>query len=128
MELNINHLFKTINPAHYSASQAELGPDAGPITWANAIDAAPNLLDSADKMREFKDYMRDFGAWSDAEINAWSQKECNALLLQLIAGDIRESGLDTSNPDWSEYQQQAEQGTVAGYLFHGIDGNIYYSF
>lgn len=128
MEIKINRLFKTIVPQRYSASQIELGKDVGRITWNNALDAAPNLLNSADKMREFKNYIKGFGAWSESEIKAWTQKECNALLLQLIAGDIREAGLDTTNPDWSDYEKQAEQGRISGSIFKGIDGNIYYAF
>lgn len=126
MELKITRLFKTINPKSYSASQAEIGPDAGAITWNNAIDAAPTLLKTADHLRDFRHYMKGFGAWSDAEIKAWSKRECNALLLQLISGDIREADLDTLAPDWVKYQADSEAGQISGRLFCGTDGEVYY--
>lgn len=126
MEINITRLFKTINPKYYSASRAELGPDAGAITWNNAIDAAPRLLKSKDQLQAFAQYVYGFGAWSEAEIKAWSVKDCNALLLQLISGDIREADLDTLAPDWIKYQADSEAGRISGRLFCGIDGDIYY--
>lgn len=126
MELKITRLFKTINPKYYSASHAELGQDAGAITWNNAIDAAPALLKTSNDLREFRDYMNGFGAWSDAEIKAWSKRECNALLLQLISGDMREADLDTKAPDWVKYQADSEAGRIGGNMYPGIDGEIYY--
>ena len=126
MELKITSLFKTINPKCYSASRAELGPDAGAITWNNAIDAAPRLLKTKDQLQEFAQYMHGFGAWGEAEIKAWSVRECNALLLQLISGDIREADLDTMAPDWIKYQADSEAGRISGRLFCGTDSEIYY--
>lgn len=126
MELKITRLFKTINPKSYASSQAELGPDAGRITWNNAIDAAPALLKTSIDLRAFRDYMHGFGAWPDAEIKAWSKRECNALLLQLISGDMREADLDTKAPDWVKYQADSEAGQISGRLFCGTDGEVYY--
>lgn len=126
MDINISRLFKTINPKYYSASRAELGENAGSITWQNAIDAAPNYLKSSEKRAEFKSYMQGFGAWSQSEIKAWSVKECNALLLQLISGDIRDAGLDTTNPNWQQYQADSEAGRISGRLFCGDGGQVFY--
>lgn len=126
MEVNITRLFKTINPKYYSASVAELGNDAGSITWQNSLDAAPRLLKSKDQLSEFREYMQGFGAWSESEIKAWSVKECNALLLQLIAGDIREAGLDTKNPDWQQYQADSESGRISGNIYAADNGQVFY--
>ena len=126
MELKITRLFKTINPRYYSASCAEIGQDAGAVTWQNAIDAAPRLLNTKEKLQAFAQHIRGFGAWSDAEIGKMSVKHCNALLLQMIAGDIREAGLNTKSPDWTKYQEESEAGQISGRMFEGTDGQIYY--
>jgi hypothetical protein len=124
MEINITCVFNTINPASYSASRMELGDDAGAITWANAMDAAPRILKSADQLQAFRDHMREFGAWDDVEIAAWTAHECNALFLQLISGDIRESmHLDKKPVDWQAYE--ADENAVH-HIFKGSDNKIYY--
>lgn len=101
MELDITEFFNEARPADYSASAAELGEHAGEITWNRAIVAARrwNLLDTPDKQAAFRAYIRGFGAWSDAEIEGFSLVELNALLIQFIAGDIREARLDKARFD-----------------------------
>lgn len=126
MEINITRLFETIEPEYYSASIAELGNDAGSITWKNAIAAAPRLLKGKEQLQEFAKYLLGFGAWSESEIKAWSVKECNALLLQLIAGDIREAGLDTKNPDWQQYKLDSEKGRISGRIYAADNGQVFY--
>ncbi len=124
MELDITEFFNNANPASYSASAAELGDDAGRITWANAVDAAdqwPGWLDTEDKRGEFRAYVRTFGAWDDAEIAAWSDGELTALLVQMIAGDIRESRLQAGET-WADYEASGN----AGRLFRGDTGDIFY--
>ena len=110
----------------YSASVAELGNDAGKITWENSLDAAPRLLKSKDQLQEFAQYIRGFGAWTESEIKAWTVKECNALLLQLIAGDIREAGLDTKNPNWQQYELDSEKGRISGNIYAADNGQVFY--
>ena len=73
------------------------------------------------------DYVREFGAWSEEEIAAWGPIECNALLIQLISGDIREGDLDCEEPDWKQYEKDAENGQCSGNIFKADDGKIYYS-
>lgn len=125
MELNITEFFNTARPAYYSASAAELGDDAGAITWANAVDAAdqwPDWLNTEDKREEFRTYVRTFGAWTGEEIAAWTDEGLTALLIQFIAGDIREQDGKT----WPEYLADSEAGCVSGNLYRGDDGEIYY--
>ncbi len=123
MELDITEFFNAARPADYAASVAEIGEHAGQITWNRAIADAPrfDLLDTDDKVDASVAYVRGFGAWSDAEIEGFSLVELSALLIQFIAGDIREAGLD-SGATWAEY----EAGDNAGRLFKGIDGRVYY--
>jgi hypothetical protein len=130
MELNITDFFNTARPAYYSASAAELGDDAGAITWANAIDAAETWaawLDTDDKRDEFRAYVRTFGAWDDEEIAAWTDEELTALLIQFISGDIRESGLH-DGASWAEYEEAAQAGRISGNIFRADNGGIFYVF
>ena len=128
MEIEVTDFFNQAAPMDYSASVAEIGQDAGAVTWRHACEDAPDypLLDTEEKRDAFRDHIRGFGAWDDAEIASWSDTELGALLLQCIAGDIREAGLDTEAPDWSEYQAGAEAGQYSGRLFCGEDGRVYY--
>lgn len=133
MELNITSFFKSCAPMDYSASRAEIGDSAGPDTWRAAVeDSTDNMLLDTDEKREaFRDFVRDAGAWSDGEIAAWSDVELNALLIQWVSGDMREPvgfelGADTTDEQWEDYQRQSEAGQVAGRLFKGTDGEIYF--
>ena len=128
MELNITRFFKDAAPMDYSASIAEIGNEAGRLTWEAAVDASNDyqMLDSDEKREEFRRYVEGFGAWTEAEILEWSDQELNALLIQMIAGDIREAKLDSDNPDWEQYEKDSESGRVAGRIFKGSDSEIYY--
>lgn len=102
MEINITSLMeRSSDMSYYAASAAELGDDAGSITWSNAMDCVEEEpLIKEEEVGEFRDYVRTFGAWEDDEIDSWSIQECNALCLQLIAGDIREY-MKMDNPEES---------------------------
>jgi len=129
MELNITKFYNETAPMDYSASVAEIGNNAGVDTWRAACEDSPDymILDTDEKREAMREHVRGFGAWTDEEINAWSDIELNALLLQMIAGDIRESVLDDDRSAWPEYYEQGEQGIVSCRLFSDDNGRIYYS-
>ena len=129
MEIDITTFFNEAAPMDYSASVAEIGNDAGRATWQAACDDSEDfmLLDSDEKREEFRHYVKGFGAWSEDEISAWSNTELNALLIQMISGDIREGDLDNDNPDWDKYQKDSEDGRISGGIFKADDSKIYYS-
>lgn len=108
-----------------------LGDNAGKLTWQASVETAGEieLLDTADKRQDFRDYVKGFGAWSDTEIAAWNDTELNALLLQMIAGDVREAfgDADVSEWDWAEYEKDTSTGRISSNLFKADDGQIYYS-
>lgn len=129
MELNITTFYNSMCPRDYSASVAEIGDNAGQDTWRAACDDSPDfmILDDDNKRQAMRAHVRTFGAWSDTEINAWSDIELNALLIQCIAGDIRESILDDNPNAWPEYYEQGEQGVVSCRMFSDDDGQVFYS-
>lgn len=127
MEIDITAFFENAAPSDYSASQLELGRDAGRITWdAAKEDSADYQLLQTDEQREaFRDYMGGFGAWDDAERAAWDATELNALFIQLISGDMREGDLhaDMSDAEWAAYDANDQ---MAHNICRGDDGHIYY--
>lgn len=129
MELNITALYNSMCPRDYSASVAEIGNNAGRDTWRAACEDSPDfmILDTDEKRQAMREHVRTFGAWTDEEINAWTGIELNALLIQCISGDIRESILDEDPHAWVEYYKQGEQGVVSCRLFSDDDGQVYYS-
>ncbi len=124
MELDITEFFNNECPGDYSASIAELGRDAGKITWSNARECAQETpLFSECKRDEVIAFFDEFGVWED--IANWSMAELNALLIQLISGDIREGEVN-GVWNWQEYEKATEAGDLSGNLFRGTDNRIYY--
>lgn len=131
MELNITTILDTITPRDYSASVMELGQNAGAITWAHACDDALELFGDQFDRKEFDAYFAGFGAWSDDELSAHTDRESAALMLQFIAGDIRECEFQDwpaqfTDAWWEEYENASNIGTVSGRLFRCDDGTICY--
>lgn len=122
MELNITRFYNTTCPRDYFASIA------GPDTWRAACDDSHDymMLDTADKLQAMREHVAGFGAWTDEEIASWTDVELNALLIQMIAGDIRESCL-ADGGSWAMYYEEAEQGIVSGNLFSDDAGQVYYT-
>lgn len=131
MELNITRFFNEACPKDYSASVAEIGANAGADTWRAACEDSEDymILDDQDKRAAFRAYVKTFGAWEDTEVSAWTYRELNALLLQMVSGDIREF-LDIADGKWETWQELCEAGTCSSRLFGGalsVDGQVYYS-
>lgn len=117
-EIDVTHLVTDADCSEFSASVAERGKNAGPETWANALEFAKEKpLAKPENQSDLRDWIREFGAWDDEEIAAMSDEETNALLLQFVAGDIREMEAFDS-PE--EYQAAQEAGTCSGYLYHDV--------
>lgn len=116
MEINVTKLMA--EPADLptlSGSVAELGEDAGNLTWQNARERAgrqPLLKHS--QIAAARDYFATFGAWSADELQSMDEVEINALLIQLVAGDAR------------EYLDAEEAGKLAEYN-ENYGGSIYQS-
>ena len=129
MEIDVTDFYYNGRHSAISGSVAELGHDAGTITWENANHAVQEfrLLDTPEKLESFRGWIAGFGAWDEAEIQAWSDTEANALFLQFVASDIRSKNeLNGVGVGWEEYEALSEDGTVGGQLFNGDDGRIYF--
>jgi hypothetical protein len=139
-ELNITALFSALvskplgggNAVHYSGSVAELGPDAGLITWENCLRDGTTLLGTKtdakigwDELHDaIRDYAESFGAWDRPVIDSWLSINLYAFLLQDIASAVREWDAVTGSEDgwtgdWDMYREAAEAGRVSGRLSVG---------
>lgn len=100
-----------------SASQFELGPEAGAITWRNCIALAERLPLITDANRDdVRDHFREYGAWKDEEIDAWTDTELTAMVWQEAASDVRQFE-DHCDSDLARYEAACERGTISGRLY-----------
>lgn len=132
MELDVTALFTAeYAPNDYFASMAEIGEDAGPITWRHACEDSETcmLLHTEEKREAFRAFVSNSGGWTNAEIATWSDIELNALCLQWIAGDVRETFddicafSDITPEHWADIEKRDD---IPGRLFRGTDGRIYF--
>lgn len=132
MEINITKLFDDAagDRGRYSASCAELGQNAGQITWNNAEACAgehTEILDTGKKRQAAREHFASFGAWEHEEIMNWSNVELTALIVQLVMGDLRELEAYTDECEPREILRATEDNQdVGGHLFIGTDNEIYY--
>jgi hypothetical protein len=132
MEINITSFFNSdVDMSDISGSQMEHGPDAATYTWANAHREAkshvPPLLDTEEKLDAMRAHLKSMGFSEPGEDQ--SPEDLNALLLQCIAGDIREVCCDDEQGSanwWREYESGCERGTYAGRMYRGDDRLVYY--
>ena len=122
MEINITQYVRETEHGDISASAAELGPDAGRITWENAKREAP-MLATEDQLGALRSWALDSGGWNHEEVAAWDEAECNALFCQLVSGDWREleslASDDNGDIDWARARELSEAGTIGWCLFRG---------
>lgn len=133
-ELDITRIVgaDTFVPFDLSNNAATLGDNAAALTWEASKEAATEietLLPTAEHKEVFRDWVQSSGGWTRDEINAWSDTELDALLLQWIAGNIREAFGDAepSEWDWAEYEEDASAGRVSSNLFRADDGRVFFS-
>lgn len=126
-DINVTSLVKAvvegeIDPMDFSASQMELGPLAGQITWRNCKEYVEDqLLANAglflveqDQLGDVEDWILAFGAWNQDEVDAMSNTELVALLFQFIMGDIRiaDGHYDAFGAGLASYREAEREGTA----------------
>lgn len=130
MQLNISSFIVTVTPRELSSSVAESGTCAGALAWSASCKASIHhpLLTNDGEREAFRVWVEQSGGWTNEEIAAWSDLELNALLLQWIAGDLREMGIDddTSGIDWADVGQGQNEGKYPSNIFRGDDGQVYF--
>ena len=119
------------DPWDCSNSRANLGQDAGKLTWQASQRAASSLVLSEGQKEAFRDFVRSSGGWDDEEIASWTEADLTALCVQWVSGDVRESfgddlPGDPSEWDWVEYLHMADNGSVASTLYLH-DGKLFWS-
>ena len=132
-EIDVSPLLASpgFDPWDCSNSVANLGQDAGGLTWRASRSFAPALVLTEGQKDAFRDFVRSSGGWDDEEIAAWSDAELTALCVQWIAGDIREGfgddlPDDPAEWDWADYNERAERGSVPSTLYLH-DGKLFWS-
>ena len=131
LEIDVSFLLED-EASNYSASRAELGDNAGKITWNNALDASDKITLTPEEIQEAKDYIRTWGAWDDEEIDSWTDVETKALIIQSAAGDYRELENccwddDENEINWEQVMRDSGSGRFSGNLFM-VEGKLYLSF
>ena len=126
-ELNITALVD-VDMWEFSHSVAEGGQSAGRDTWNAALAyVRENPILSTEQESDAVDWLADFGAWERSELESMESAELNALVLQFIAGNVREAGVDTlAEIDWEEYRARQEAGAASGGIYRADDGSNYY--
>lgn len=133
-EIDITHLFSDESPFvpfDLSNNRATLGDHAARLTWNASKECAgimAPLLDTEERKEDFRSFVKDCGAWTEDEIAAWDDTELEVMLLQWIAGDVREAfdDADFADWDWAQYEKDAEAGRVASRIWKGTDGKLYF--
>ena len=118
------------DPCDCSNSVANLGQDAGELTWRASQRFASALVLTDEQKEAFRDFVRSSGGWDDEETAAFSDTDLTALCVQWVSGDIRESfgddlPDDPAEWDWAEYNELAERGSVSSTLYLH-DGKLFW--
>ena len=124
MELDITFLIEK-DPnilINYSASIAEIAENAGSITWENSLKLNHAFVSQSGDIDNAKRYFEGFGAWCAEEIAAWTNQELNAVILQLVVGDLREylKAVKTKTPKELKRWEENHGGNIYK------SGNKYY--
>lgn len=118
-------------PWDCSNSAANLGDQAGRLTWEASKRSGRLLTLSEGQKEAFRDFVRSSGGWDEEETAAFSDTDLTALCVQWISGDVREGfgddlPDDPAEWDWEDYNQQAERGSVPSTLYLH-DGKLFWS-
>ena len=132
-EIDVSPLLASpgFDPWNCCNSVANLGQDAGKLTWQASQRFAPALVLTEGQKEAFRDFVRSSGGWDDEETAAFSDADLTALCVQWISGDVREGfGDGVSNDpaewDWVEYRHMADNGSVSSTLYLS-DGKLSWS-
>lgn len=99
-----------------SASQAELGTNAGSITWNNCLAfAAKHPIVTDENRHDVRKHFASYGAWDTHQILSWPDVQLAAMVWQEAAADMRHFR-EHCKGDFARYQTDCEQGRISGRL------------
>lgn len=133
LEFDITPLFADKLDAYMlSNSVANLGDNAGRITWDNALEAATEYpLVTDDNRDETIGWLKGWGAWEEGHLMQWNNQSLSALVWQFAADDFREHWEDyisdfneTDFEELNEYDWDSIQIEESS-IFHN-DGKFYF--
>jgi hypothetical protein len=122
MELDVTPLFADkLESWTISNSVANLGDNAGQITWRNALAAAEEYpLATEDNQEELRSYFKSFGAWEASEIYDWTLQVLSAVCWQMAAADCNENWIDLEElPEESPEDSQIYQHEGKFFMYFG---------
>jgi hypothetical protein len=127
LQINVTHLVdgEPSDLQQYSDSINNSGlSNIGEFTWNNARRAArkASLVKSEDQ-DTLRDWIYELGGWTGDEVDAMSDVDTNALLLQFIAGDIQEMH---AHDDYEDYVSAQQEGTTSSHLWRADDGQWFF--
>lgn len=133
MEINVTHLVDghldlSLDLCQFSDSVFNSGlQDIGEITWKNACEyAAYNPLCSVEQLPELRDWISDFGAWDTKDITGMTDTELNALLLQFVSGDIRETEHYSGDTEFDQLTAYLADEDNTGRLYGEVGGQWFF--
>lgn len=105
LEFDVTPLFADKLDAYMlSNSVANLGDNAGQITWDNALEAATEYPLVTDANRdEVIAWIKGWGSWTEGDLMQWGSESLSALVWQFAAADFREH--------WEDYVTDFEEQT-----------------
>lgn len=121
MEINVTKFVNTECRMDYSASIAEVGPGAGPSTWAAACEYAEEnpFLVSEEMLEDARCHFLEYGCWDREELDDASVQ---GLVVQEIASGMSEM---EHYETYEEYKEAVRDGQACGRLCKGDDNQFY---
>lgn len=123
LEFDVTPLFANKLDAYMlSNSVANLGDNAGRITWDNALEAATEYPLVTDENRdEVIGWLKGWGAWEEGHLMQWNNQSLSALVWQFAAADYREHWGHHLSDDDGDTIPEIEESSI----FHN-DGKFYF--
>jgi hypothetical protein len=129
MEIDVTQFIQSGSMMDYSASVAEIGADAGRVTWGASVEASEefNFLPDADALQHFREWLKPWVGWTEEEITDMPDAHLRALCLQWIAGDWRECfDCSPDAADWEDYETRASAGQCQSSFYRDAAGRIFF--
>lgn len=120
MEIDVTRFVARYDMWDFAHSMMEGGPTAGADTWRAALECPVRIVTRKNR-DTFESWAAEFGAWDREEIAGWTLRECNALALQFIAGDVRTIETLRERGDYDR-----ENGCAPGNTYQGDNGRWYF--